>query len=368
MRLAAGTLLLLAACGPDAAQHGTEIAPSTRAPTSTPAAAAAAPPTPARFTVRGRWPTAPRLTWRIEADTSPIGAAAFERAVAAAAATWNATGVVDLQPARDGVAADVTLGFRRGHHGACLPFGPDADVAHSGPVGPGTFVHFDAGRKWVEHGEASDCASIAATALHEFGHVLGLGHSDADDAVMGTAIVRPQQLSRHDRAGLCSLYGGGDDDPGDLQLRHGDGTLAATLRGVAPPEHTDFTVFDATGDGACEVLVWRTDRAGHGALILFQFAAGPVLQRTIGPFPGVVVAGAQVACVCGPGNQRLLVCTAENGVQMVRQFDQHGIPDMPTAAPLAELLRQAVRSRDGDLDGDGQRESVHTLMKAQGGR
>ena len=40
------------------------------------------------------------------------------------------------------------FGWRRGHHGACEPFGIAATVAHSGPVRPGTFIHFDADRQW----------------------------------------------------------------------------------------------------------------------------------------------------------------------------------------------------------------------------
>lgn len=315
---------------------------------------------PARFAVRGRWPGPPTLTWRSEDAHTPLAAGDFARAVARAAAAWNATGVVTLQPAADGQPADVTLGWRRGHHGACEPFGPSADVAHAGPVAPGTFVHFDLARAWSADGEAG--LSVFATALHELGHVLGLGHSDAIDAVMGTDPTRPAALSRHDLAGLWSLYGDGSDGPGDLHVVRADGTAGPILRRVAPESECGFAVFDSDGDGDAEVLVWRTDPAGAGELTAFHFAPGPLLARTTGPFPGTVIPGARTGFVAGPGGERLIVCTPAGGEpRAVRQFDGHGVPGLPglpgAAAPAAALARAGTPGT-GDLDGDGTPETV----------
>lgn len=311
---------------------------------------------PADFTVRGRLDEPVGLTWRVDATQAPLDTAAFAHAVQRAATAWNATGAVKLAPAVDGGVAGVTLSFRRGHHGACEPFGPVSDVAHAGPMAATTFVHFDAARAWSAAGEAGN--SVFHVALHELGHVLGLGHAEAADAVMGTDVQRPGVLSWHDLAGLHSLYGGGVDGPGDLLVTRSDGAIATTLRAVAPAKTCAFALFDADGDGRQDVVVWRTDAAGHGTLRAFAFAPGARLQRTLGPFPGVVAPGARVGFVVAPGGERLLVNTFADGKRLVRHFDPFGSPVLPSAPFADEVLARATAPTTGDLDGDGREERV----------
>jgi hypothetical protein len=310
---------------------------------------------PADFTIRGRWADAMAIHYRIETEATPVPAATFVRAVESAVAAWNATGVVGLHAAADGARADVTIGFRRGRHGACEPFGATSAIAHSGPPAPGTFVHFDAARAWSERGETGN--SLSGTALHELGHVLGLGHAEAVDAVMSTEPARPETLSRHELAAVHSLYGGGAAGNGDLAIVGSDGAVRSTLRGIAPAACCDFAVFDADGDGAADVLVWRTDAAGYGSLRVFAFASGR-LQRTIGPFPGVVAPGARVGFVVGPTNERLLVATFANGARVVREFDRYGVPALPSHPVADDVLAAATAATAGDLDGDGTIERV----------
>lgn len=304
----------------------------------------------AAFSVRGRWPDATRISYRIDAARSPIGADAFARAVQRAMAIWSELDRIGFRPAASDEKADVTLSWQRGHHGACIPFGPNADVAHSGPVAPGTFVHFDLGRQWNEAG--GEGVSVFHTALHELGHVLGLGHTDVAIAVMGTDPVRPEVLTMHDRAGIWSLYGGGSDGVGDL-------TIGPTvLRRVAPADRCDFAVFDTDGDEDAEVIVWRTDAAGHGEVMIHHFTSGPLLSHTHGPFLGTVVPGSDVGVVRGDDGARYLVSKATNGRLIARQFDGHGVPGMPKAPTDDEILATATRPTAGDLDGDGNAETV----------
>ncbi|MCA8953657.1 MAG: matrixin family metalloprotease [Planctomycetes bacterium] len=307
---------------------------------------------PALFTVRGRLDAPRELSYAVEAATAPIEADLAQRAIDRAAAVWSATGVVRLLPASDDGAPDIRLGWRRGHHGACQPFGPGAEVAHSGPVRRGTFVHFDLGHAWDER-------SIFGTAVHELGHVLGLGHSAAPDAAMGTAVDRPTALSRHDLAGLASLYGGAALAPAASDLRIGGDTW---LRRTCPTATTAFAVFDTDGDGDDEVIVWRTDKAGAGQVTIFHFAPGPVLDHTLGPFFGVVAPEGDVGFAASPAGVRYLVCRFASGATVLRQFDQHGAPAMPSVPPPPDLSATAAQS--GDLDGDGEVDRIERFRSS----
>lgn len=345
----------LACCAPEAPPHnpGTPDAPGVIVQP--------------HFTVRGRWQDPHSLTYRIEDRGVPLAEAEWRKQVARACATWTATGLATLTAAPEGAEADVTLGWRRGHHGACEPFSKDSAVAHSGPVRSGTFVHFDGGRKWV--GDAThdrDGYSVYGTALHELGHVLGLGHSSAIDAVMRTGVIRSAPLAPSDLYGLQSLYGGGKDAKGDLLITTIDGKSIGALRGVAPAGISQHVVLDADGNGNDDVLVWRTDRAGNGQLMIYYFGPGPgpgaALTRTVGPFYGVIAFGAKVTWLRTGGGDRVLVTTFDNGRQAARRFDKYGAlgpyaADLIDAAELAAALA-ADSSHAGDLDGDGVSELV----------
>jgi len=318
------------------------------------------------FTVRGRVQDPHGLTYRIEDRGAPLDQAEWRKQVARACATWTATGLVTLTAAKEGEDAGVTLGWRRGHHGACEPFSKDSAVAHSGPVRPGTFVHFDGGRKWV--GDAThdrDGYSVYGTALHELGHVLGLGHSVAADAIMRTGVIRSAPLAPSDLFGLQSLYGGGKDAVGDLLIKAAYGKSIAALRGVAPAGISAHAVLDADGNGSDDVLVWRTDRAGNGQLTLYYFGPGATLTRTVGPFYGVIAFGAKATWLRTKAGDRVLVSTFANGRQTARRFDKYGAlaPYAVDLIPTEELTAALTtgNSATGDLDGDGVTEQVQAF-------
>ena len=60
---------------------------------------------------------------------------------------------------------------------------------------------------------------------------------------------------------------------------------------MAPPSVAEYTVFDSDGDGDDEVLVWRTDRPGNGALMIYHFDTGLELSHTVGPLYGMSAPG-----------------------------------------------------------------------------
>ncbi len=75
------------------------------------------------FTVRGAFPEAPHLRVVIDPTNAPLDGAVVAAAIARACAQWNALGSVHFDLATDAAptGADVTIAWKRGHHGACEP-------------------------------------------------------------------------------------------------------------------------------------------------------------------------------------------------------------------------------------------------------
>lgn len=349
LRVCASALLLLGltSCGPE-----TPDVPQKSAAVVTP-----------HFTVRGRWQNPHDVTYRIEDRGAPVAVAAWREAVIRACEAWSATRLVTFVAAVDGAEADVTLGWRRGHHGACEPFSADSSVAHSGPVRAGTFVHFDGGRTWsVDDADDQAGYSIYGAALHELGHILGLGHSIAADAIMRTGVIRSAPLAESDLLGLQSIYGGGNRSAADLKIESEGGKPLGALRGVCPADLADYAVLDVDGNGKDEVLVWRTDRGGNGQLMVYHFGDGAALIRTTGPFYGAVAPDTQVLWMRTASGERVVLTTFASGQRLARRFDDYGIlgPYDPARIPAEELAAAIAAGNPllGDLDGDGRKERV----------
>lgn len=319
------------------------------------AGCARAEPFQARFTVRGRWPQGNALVYRIQPAGGALAPAVFARAIAAALTEWEATGCARFRAARAGEEAQLCFAWERGPHAECRPFGADPSLAHAGPVGPGSFVHFDAERDWCAGG-------LRQAALHEVGHVLGLDHSPDEESVMYPEPAPERaHLARSDRAGIHSLYGGGPSAPGDLVVRSASAELTPelTLHALAPNELTGWSLFDTDGDGDDEILVWRTDERGFGALWSAHFAPGPRLARTIGPLYGVLPPGAEPELRRTARGERLLIVRAPQRAASALAFDAQGrLQAFPGTVPEARATCGHAQVLRGDLDGDGEPETV----------
>jgi len=309
-----------------------------------------------RFTVRGRWPDPSALSYHVDPSLAPLEAELFAQTIERALAVWSATGVVGFVRAAapvDGAPSDLVFAFARpaGADHPDSPFGRDTSVAATGPVGPGCTVWFDAGRTWQEGGDAARArgASLFQAAVHEIGHALGLAHS-----VDPRSVLHPQrengrtELAPSDLDGLHSLYGGGVDAPGDLVI---EGRDVPVLRRVVDPAAADWTLFDVDGDGDQELLVFA--RAGNlaGALTTYHFAAGPRLERSVGPFLGLAGPGARIEPVA-KGGRRFLDVFQADGTAQRWSLDEAGSPRAP--APIAWRAGDpsSPATRSGDLDGD----------------
>ncbi|XP_077064477.1 matrix metalloproteinase-20 [Siphateles boraxobius] len=112
--------------------------------------------------------------------------------------------------------ADIMVEFVGNEHGDSFPFdGPDGTLAHAfGPgEGIGGDVHFDEAETWTAGFKGFNLYVVAA---HEFGHALGLKHSQNPESVMYPTYKHSKThnlLSSEDIININTLYGPRDKRP-----------------------------------------------------------------------------------------------------------------------------------------------------------
>lgn len=271
----------------------------------------------------------------------------FQGAVQAAVKTWNATGLVRFELVEAATEFDVLCAWRRTAHEDCPSFGQDSSVAHASSRAGASFVHFDAGRDWSP--QATQPLPLAQVALHELGHVLGLGHSNDPQAVMFPNYDERRNLpNRSDLAGLSSLYGGEPSAHGDLIATEEGSLPSPLLFAVAPEDRTGFGLVDVNRNGRDELLVWRTDQEGNGALMLYFYDEEQRLIETKGPMLNCVLPGYQVRLGRNAQGRGLLISIGPGGTYSARQFQDRPFPPLlPSGTPFQ------LQSGLGDVDGDG---------------
>lgn len=100
------------------------------------------------------------------------------------------------------------IGYFSGDHGDGYPFdGPRNVLAHAFPPSDGR-MHFDAEENWSFQPRTTDFYHIETVALHEIGHLLGLGHTLVEEAVMYPSLRLHQfkELAEDDVDGINFLY------------------------------------------------------------------------------------------------------------------------------------------------------------------
>ncbi|KAF8399340.1 hypothetical protein HHK36_015205 [Tetracentron sinense] len=115
-------------------------------------------------------------------------------------------------------SADLKIGFFSGDHGDGEPFdGQMGTLAHAFSPTNGHF-HLDGDENWVLDGDSSSLTSsstsaidLESVAVHEIGHLLGLGHSSVEESIMFPTISSGSKkivLASDDIQGIQVLYGG----------------------------------------------------------------------------------------------------------------------------------------------------------------
>ncbi|XP_039600459.1 collagenase 3-like [Polypterus senegalus] len=156
------------------------------------------------------------LTYRIENYTPDMPQADVDKAIEKAFAVWTKMTPLKITKIYSGTA-DIMISFVTGVHGDNSPFdGPGGFLAHAfAPSdGIGGDTHFDEEETFTSGSAGYNLFLVAA---HEFGHALGLGHSNDPGALMYPIYnyVNPGtfSLSQDDIQGIQSLYGPNPDVP-----------------------------------------------------------------------------------------------------------------------------------------------------------
>ncbi|KAL2528804.1 matrix metalloproteinase [Forsythia ovata] len=103
--------------------------------------------------------------------------------------------------------ANLVIGFHTRDHADGSPFdGPGGTLAHAFAPTDGRF-HYDADESWSV-GPVPGAFDLETVALHEIGHLLGLGHSSVQDAIMYSGIPAGVSKNLHadDIQGIKALY------------------------------------------------------------------------------------------------------------------------------------------------------------------
>ncbi|XP_071316696.1 collagenase 3-like [Trachinotus anak] len=151
------------------------------------------------------------LTYRIENYTPDMSVAEVDDSIQKALQVWAKVTPLRFTRIYSGTA-DIMISFGSRYHGDAYPFdGPDGTLAHAFAPSPGIGgdAHFDEDETFTFRSNAGYVLFLVAA--HEFGHSLGLSHSNDPGALMYPvySYQNPDTfvLPRDDVNGIQSLYG-----------------------------------------------------------------------------------------------------------------------------------------------------------------
>ncbi|KAL3716816.1 hypothetical protein ACJRO7_008400 [Eucalyptus globulus] len=152
-----------------------------------------------------KWPSSKyHLTYALDPGTQDDVLGPVSRAFK----TWASATHFTFSQSQNYESADIKIAFARRDHGDGAPFdGPSGVIAHAFQPTIGVF-HYDGDEPWSV-GPVRGSYDLETVALHEIGHLLGLGHSSVAGAIMYPTISPGVSKGLHgdDVQGIKTLYG-----------------------------------------------------------------------------------------------------------------------------------------------------------------
>ena len=322
------------------------------------------------FTTTCAW-VHPCVTFAFDVGTDDVPGTGDFAAVRRAVATWATATPVTFTEVRPDQRPDVLIGWRSI---ADPDFDLSNDIAHADfPPGCGVIdlhalprpVHFrDTGINWTDANPIFEF-DIESTALHELGHIIGLGHSTREDTVM-FPIQRfgrtKRSLHPSDLVGARRLYTAGIPGAGVVTIRQARARRFLDAHEIAG---RDFRVVtrDAQSDNTQQ---WILTPVGSVAVIRQVSSGGFLDTTTIGDATSRVVARNRG----DNDSERWLVLPDSHGGVTIRQLatgrflDAHEI-----AAENFHVVTRPAQSNDTQrwvLDAAGP--STFTIRQRSSGR
>lgn len=222
---------------------------------------------PAPFVLRGcKYPTT-NLTYAFLNSTPDLSVDRQRQIIREAFEAWASVSALTFTEVDPSTPHTFPISFHHGAHGDGSPFDAEGSIngntlAHAfyppncGGIHAGA-LHFDEFEDWTDE-SAPGKIRLLNVAIHEIGHLLGLAHSNEQDAIMFAFYDdNVDSLRDDDINGIRELYGprplgitplrGELDEAGQNEIHRvsaTSGTMRATLRG---PRDADFDLYVRSG-------------------------------------------------------------------------------------------------------------------------
>ncbi|XP_031783895.1 matrix metalloproteinase 1 isoform X1 [Nasonia vitripennis] len=160
-----------------------------------------------------------KLTYKISKYPRVLEKGAVDKEIAKAFSVWSDYTNLQFTPKKSG-QVHIEIRFERGEHGDGDPFdGPGGTLAHAYFPVYGGDAHFDDTEQWTINSFRG--TNLFQVAAHEFGHSLGLSHSDVKSALMAPFYRGYDPdflLESDDIQGIQALYGSKNEDGGESNI------------------------------------------------------------------------------------------------------------------------------------------------------